>query len=310
LADQSQVGALLGQGIAAAKSGKAEQARQILLRVVELDETNVQGWLWLSSVVDDPADKFTCLHNVLTLDPDNQPAQLGLARLDQLPPSPDTQVVDPSSPLPPEDDAKTSSPKPTGRVSRYKRLSPRKTSKESPSTSSIENLGSAAGLVISRSDESIYSTSNTKPSERRGGARCPFCRLPVSVMAVACDHCQLPLVIDCPDCDTRIDVELSACPSCGRSMGTFKDKTVYFANLAVAYQSQKKHHNAVMAWEVVQLLDRDYPDLYLQLAKAQAGANRSNDAIQTLRSVLEAEPGQEAASLVLGEIYHNLGTYQ
>jgi len=364
--DQSQIDALLRQGIAAAKAGQTEQARQILLRVIELDETNVQGWLWLSSVVDDPADKFTCLHNVLALDPDNQSAQLGLARLDRSsslsdPQTPNTHLSSSVSPdesaTSPGEGAGTTRPKPARRVSRYKRLSSRSISKKSSATSSPpeqfdSDSAEAPGLSCSQipanisdttkemrhkrsSSDSVESmSSHQKPRhleeyasmasaliqkksgptgedagevpERRGSARCPFCRSPISVMAVECDHCHLPLVVDCPACDTRIDVELSACPSCGRPMGAFRDKTVYFANLAAAYQSQGKNHNAVVAWGAVQLLNRDYPDLYLQLARAQAGADRPQKAIQTLRSVLEVEPGQEAASLALGEIYHNL----
>jgi hypothetical protein len=286
--DQTQIDALLRQGIAAAKAGQTEQARQDLLRVVELDETNVQAWLWLSSVVDDPAEKFTCLHNVLTLDPDNQPAKLGLARLDQFP---DAQPADISSPPPaPSDESEvsyetgTTPSQPPRRVSRYKRLTPRSTSDKSNAAPLIEGLesDSVAEPDASRSQKAInsnksveerYKRSSTddsdsivpsqKPrhleeypsmasaliqkksgsigggadevSERSGAAQCPFCRSPIAVMAVECDHCRLPLVVDCPVCDARIDVESSACPSCGRSMGTFKDKTVYFANLAASY---------------------------------------------------------------------------
>ena len=51
---------LLQKGIAAAKAGQQDQARQILTQVIEADETKVSAWLWLSSVVDDPIDKFIC----------------------------------------------------------------------------------------------------------------------------------------------------------------------------------------------------------------------------------------------------------
>ncbi|MBN1217296.1 MAG: tetratricopeptide repeat protein [Anaerolineae bacterium] len=81
--NEPEAQALLRRGIAAAKAGRTEQAREILLQAVEIDERNVQTWLWLSAVVNDPTDKFTCLQNVLELDPDNKHAQLGLARLKQ-----------------------------------------------------------------------------------------------------------------------------------------------------------------------------------------------------------------------------------
>ena len=167
--DQSQIDALLRQGIAAAKAGQTEQARQILLRVVELDETNVQGWLWLSSVVVDPAEKFTCLHNVLTLDPDNRPAQLGLARLDQQSPFPNLQTPDTDS-LPAisvgepatslHDGAEESPATSTRRVSRYKRLSPRLSPQKSSVSTSAEQFDDNAveGPEASRSQSSINTT--------------------------------------------------------------------------------------------------------------------------------------------------------
>jgi len=73
----------LAQGIARAKAGQREQARELLLRVVERDERNVQAWLWLSGVVDRIEDRRVALENVLTLEPQNALAQAGLDWLDR-----------------------------------------------------------------------------------------------------------------------------------------------------------------------------------------------------------------------------------
>src|SRR5262245_50179489 len=70
---------LLQQGIAAARAGKRDEARALLMQVVEADERNEQAWLWLAGVVDTPEDIRTCLQNVLDLNPANQQAQQGLA---------------------------------------------------------------------------------------------------------------------------------------------------------------------------------------------------------------------------------------
>ena len=78
-----QIQMLLRQGIAAARARQNDQAYELLLQVVELDENNVQAWLWLSTVIDDLEDKIICLQNVLELDPSNQHAQVGLAKLTQ-----------------------------------------------------------------------------------------------------------------------------------------------------------------------------------------------------------------------------------
>jgi len=70
---------LLRAGIAAAKSGQRERARDLLTRVVEQDERNILAWLWLSGVVDSLKDREICLENALALDPDNAHARKGLA---------------------------------------------------------------------------------------------------------------------------------------------------------------------------------------------------------------------------------------
>jgi hypothetical protein len=76
-----RVAQLLREGIAAAKTGDAERARDLLLQVVDADEYNEQAWIWLSSVVDSDADREVCLENVLSINPDNNLAKAGLAHL-------------------------------------------------------------------------------------------------------------------------------------------------------------------------------------------------------------------------------------
>ncbi len=72
----------LQEGITAVKENRPEQARLLLLKVIDADEDNERGWLWLSQVVEDTADKRTCLENVLALNPENAAARRMLAGLD------------------------------------------------------------------------------------------------------------------------------------------------------------------------------------------------------------------------------------
>jgi hypothetical protein len=74
---------LLREGIAAAKAGHKDQARQLLLRVIALDQEVEAAWLWLSEVVDDPHERQICLENVLALNPSNAAAQSGLRWLEE-----------------------------------------------------------------------------------------------------------------------------------------------------------------------------------------------------------------------------------
>ncbi len=78
----SRLAELLYQGALALQQGDKERARDLLLQVVEADETIADAWLWLSGAVDDPEDQRTALENVLALNPDNPHARYGLQVLD------------------------------------------------------------------------------------------------------------------------------------------------------------------------------------------------------------------------------------
>ena len=97
---------LTRQGIDAAKAGDRELARDLLTRAVELDEGQVDGWLWLSGVVDSLVDREVCLENVLALDPGNEAARKGLdwVRAQMAPPAQKVPRVahEPRAPVPPE----------------------------------------------------------------------------------------------------------------------------------------------------------------------------------------------------------------
>lgn len=76
--DEVELDALLQAGIAAARAGRTDEARDLLLQVIAIDEQVEAAWLWLSGVVDDPAERRICLENVLTLNPGNERARAGL----------------------------------------------------------------------------------------------------------------------------------------------------------------------------------------------------------------------------------------
>ena len=98
-----QVAEWLRKGIAAAQAGDTQQAYELLLKVVDVDEHNEQAWLWLSSVVESDADREVCLDNVLAINPDNTLAKTGLVHLHTKPAQP---------PAPPEGAASTPPPQP------------------------------------------------------------------------------------------------------------------------------------------------------------------------------------------------------
>jgi hypothetical protein len=73
---------LLYEGAFALQQGNKARALELLIQVVEADETIEEAWLWLSGAVDDPADQRTALENVLALNPHNEHARYGLQVLD------------------------------------------------------------------------------------------------------------------------------------------------------------------------------------------------------------------------------------
>ncbi|MBE9506618.1 MAG: hypothetical protein IMY86_01085, partial [Chloroflexi bacterium] len=80
-----QIESLLEQGIEAARTKEKKRARDLLVRVIELDQRNEKAWLWLSSVAETLADKEVCLENVLIINPDNTYAAMGLQHLRRQP---------------------------------------------------------------------------------------------------------------------------------------------------------------------------------------------------------------------------------
>ena len=78
----SQESLLLSEGIRAAKSGQQDKARELLTQVLALNVGSELAWLWMSSVLETPAQRRECLLRVLKINPSNEVAQRGLAALD------------------------------------------------------------------------------------------------------------------------------------------------------------------------------------------------------------------------------------
>jgi hypothetical protein len=69
--------------IEAAKQGENEKATNYLKQVLEANPNDVDAWLVLAAVMDDPQRKRQCLKRVLTLDPVNQVAHDELMEMDR-----------------------------------------------------------------------------------------------------------------------------------------------------------------------------------------------------------------------------------
>lgn len=282
--DDASVQTLLREGIAAAKLAQQnpapaagnprEQAQELLLRVIELDQENVSAWLWLSTVVSTSEERRICLENVLLLDPQNKHALAGLARL-----KPRAPAAEPA-PAPP-------SPQPAR--SKYTRLKPQAT----PPPSSPKRSAPAQ--------------QKSPVQGRHAGLACPFCGNAISAVDKRCEHCQLPLVMVCPACKAAVDVEQKSCPDCGQKMGNYQKPLPYFAQLGVAYQAGTLYPEALTAWQAVETLQPDYSHLQLRLGEVQLGLGRPDRAWASLQQALEQEPESAAVYFALGELARQRG---
>ncbi|MBL8058073.1 MAG: hypothetical protein JNK29_15315 [Anaerolineales bacterium] len=96
----------LREGLQAARAGDRSRARRRLLDVVRADARNEPAWLWLSDLLDDPADRIMALENALALNPANAAARQRLIALEaevgQTPPPPAAPPPASPTPFPPE----------------------------------------------------------------------------------------------------------------------------------------------------------------------------------------------------------------
>lgn len=74
---------LYQRGVAAAKGGQKTVAETLLRQAVRLNPQHEQAWLWLSGVLEKPADVAFCLRAVLDINPANTRARRGLELVEQ-----------------------------------------------------------------------------------------------------------------------------------------------------------------------------------------------------------------------------------
>jgi hypothetical protein len=78
---QEQAKQLLQQGIAAARGGQADMARQLFRQAARLEPRNEAAWQWLITVAEDNNERSFCLKQLLAINPQNERAREALQRL-------------------------------------------------------------------------------------------------------------------------------------------------------------------------------------------------------------------------------------
>ncbi|MDM8527922.1 hypothetical protein QUF58_06855 [Anaerolineales bacterium HSG24] len=72
----------LADAIEYIRLGNREEGREVLEEVLEEDENNDEGWLWMSAVVEDDEERQICLENVVAINSDNEVAQRALQAME------------------------------------------------------------------------------------------------------------------------------------------------------------------------------------------------------------------------------------
>lgn len=72
---------VLQRAIQAARDGRKAEARDLLIKIVEVDPQNEIAWMWLAGLVDSVEDRIIACENVLTINPANEKIQSYLGKL-------------------------------------------------------------------------------------------------------------------------------------------------------------------------------------------------------------------------------------
>ena len=84
--------AMFQEAMSAVHSGDRTRARDLFTRLLKLDPSKADYWLWMSSVVDTVKERAYCLNEVLRRDPENYAAKRGLQMLGLTQPD-ESQVI-------------------------------------------------------------------------------------------------------------------------------------------------------------------------------------------------------------------------
>jgi len=77
----SSIADLLREAGAAARAGDRSEAERLYRRVIDRSPANIEAWLGLGTVLEEPERKAECFQRVLEIEPQNQEAAASLERL-------------------------------------------------------------------------------------------------------------------------------------------------------------------------------------------------------------------------------------
>ncbi len=98
---EQDIQSLMRAGVQAARAGNKKKARRIFERVLEIQDDNELGWMWMASVVESVEERRVCLENVLDINPRSARARKALEQLKAPEAEPSPPPPPPKTPSPP-----------------------------------------------------------------------------------------------------------------------------------------------------------------------------------------------------------------
>jgi len=309
MSDESQPAELLRRGIASAKAGHKEDAREALLQVVKLDERNEQAWLWLSAVVDSNEEREICLENVLAINPDNGRARAGLEWLRQSGPLREASSLESAPEAPPEGDR---CPRCGAGVRASSSVCPQC---NLPLIVACPVCGEYAGVE----EAACPHCGETLGDFRQG---------PAYHLGLARRYLEHHAAERAQDALTRAEAEAPANPSVlaevgslyeeaglrSRAIATYEralevapDDPTLYARLGAVYRQHGEPARAMALYQKAEELGSQDPAVTRELARLEMEAGDAHKAVSRLHPLLRRQPIDPHAVLLMGDALQQLG---
>ncbi len=320
---------MLQEAIQAVRQGQRTRARDLLTRLLRLDQNNPDYWLWLSAVVETTAEQVYCLETILRLQPEHTAARQGLILLGAQPtgpqPLPDVQSrrswQAPQMPVP----RRSAWANPAARMATF-------------SVTAVLALSMVVwgGIRFSSATAKVVAYIPTSTP----GPTPTFTPTPTAIQATKHAPTRTPKYDGPVPLDVRLQISYTPTPlyvstphaaneayRIAQRAYQAGDLKMALENFNQAWQMERESPDipffiaeiqyaqadfpaALEAYQQALDIDPDFAPAYLGKAKASLALDSQADILQDLQQTIELDPGYGAAHLEFAAYYLRMGQTQ